>query len=242
MASRTLCFSPDSKLLAVAGPASSILIIDTKTRRTVTALEGHHNIVATITFFRTTMRFVTGAILTKDFKCLRTIQDGGQENGRKEEMITAIAIATDEEYVAVGFMNGTVGLYVAAFAQPMSSFQAHPEFLFHVAISPKALIATASHDKTARLWVIRGVPTCRRVLAGHTYCVLTLAFSPTEGVLFTGSKDETIKCWSEETGENLFTLTGHKNTVFQIDHHPHDRTIVCCSGDGIVSVWDYTVP
>jgi WD40 repeat protein len=246
--SRALCFSPDSKFLAVAGPANSTIVIDVRSRRIITSLEEHRNLVSTIAFFRDGRRFVTGGFDGKlcvwsvpEFQLLRVIQHGVEGKTGKEEMIAALAIGADDEYVAVGFMNGTVGLYEPTFSQPMSSFQAHTEFLFNVVISEKDVIATASHDKTTKLWVIRGVPSCRKILTGHADCVLAIAFSPREPLLFTGSKDETIKCWSEITGENLFTLNGHKNTLFQIDHHPKERAIVSCSGDGLVCLWDYSL-
>jgi WD40 repeat protein len=160
----------------------------------------------------------------------------------KEEMIVAVAIAGDDEYVAVGFMNGKVGIYEPTFSQPMTSFSAHQEYLLNVAISSNKVIATASHDKTAKLWTVQGAATCRQTLTGHTDYMLGVAFSPRDPVVFTGSKDETIKCWNVRNGENLFTLEGHKNTLFQIDHHPTSRTIVSCSGDGLVCVWDYDLP
>jgi WD40 repeat protein len=245
--SRALCFSPDSKFLIVAGPANSAIVIDVKLQRIVTSLEVHRNLVSTIAFFRDGRRFLTGGFDGKlcvwsvpEFQLLKVIQHGIEGKTGKEEMIAALSIGVDDEYVAVGFMNGTVGLYEPTFAQPMSSFQAHTEFLFNVVISGKDIIATASHDKTTKLWVIRGVPSCRKILTGHSDCVLAIAFSPRDPILFTGSKDETIKCWSETTGENLFTLTGHKNTLFQIDHHPKEREIISCSGDGLICLWDYS--
>jgi WD40 repeat protein len=246
--SRAICFSPDSKFLAVAGPANTTIVIDVRTRRIVASLEMHRNLVSTIAFFRDCRRLLTGGFDGKlcvwsipEFQLIQMVQHGVDGQTGKDEMIAALAIGADDEYVAVGFMNGTVGLYEPTFSQPMASFQAHSEFLFNVVISKKGIIATASHDKSAKLWVIKGVPSCKHILTGHTDCVLAITFSPKDPVLFTGSKDETIKCWNEATGKLLFTLTGHKNTIFQIDHHPIERTIVSCSGDGLVCVWDYAL-
>jgi WD40 repeat protein len=157
-------------------------------------------------------------------------------------MVVSIAFSSDDEFIAVGFMSGTIGIYEPTFQQPMSSFQAHSALLLNVVISNSDVIATASQDKTAKLWVIRGVASCKQVLQGHSDFVLAIAFSPRESVVFTGSKDETIKGWNQKTGEMMFTLTGHKNTLFQIDHHPLERTIVSCGGDGLVCAWDYDLP
>ena len=64
---------------------------------------------------------------------------------------------------------------------------------------------------------------------GHNDYVLTVCFSPNDPLILTGSKDETIKGWDEETGELLFTLKTEQNTVFQIDHHPFSKTFISCS-------------
>jgi WD40 repeat protein len=245
--SRALCFSPDSKFLAVAGPATSTTVIDVQSRKVVKSLEVHNNSVSTIAFFKDGRRLLTGGLdgrlciwSVPEFILVRTIQHG--MDTQEENMIAAIAIGLDDEYIAVGFMSGMIGLYEPTFSQPMSSFRAHSDFLLNVVISNKDVIGTASRDKTTKLWMIRGVPTCKKLLSGHRDCVLAIAFSPRDPVVFTGSKDETIKCWSQTSGENLFTLTGHRNTLFEIDHHPTERTIVSCSGEGLVCLWDYSLP
>jgi WD40 repeat protein len=133
-------------------------------------------------------------------------------------------------------------MYDQTFSQPMSSFQGHQQYLLNVVISPQDMIATASHDKTVKLWTLRGVASCKQTLRGHTDYVLAIAFAPRDPLLFTGSKDETIKCWSQKTGECLFTVNGPRNTLFQLDHHPSERTFISCSGDGLVCAWDYVLP
>jgi hypothetical protein len=247
---RAICFSPDSQLLAVSGPGTSVTVIAVPARQVVTALDAHIKPVSTVAFFKKSPQLITGAFdrqlcvwSTHDFRLLKSITHGNEASANgTDDMIVAIAISGDDEYVAVGFMNGVVGIYEPTFSQPMTSFAAHREFLLNLAISSSNVIATASHDKTAKLWTVRGVASCRHTLAGHTDYVLGVAFSPTDPVVFTGSKDETIKCWGVKHGADLFTLIGHKNTLFQIDHHPTQRAIVSCSGDGLICIWDYTLP
>jgi WD40 repeat protein len=247
---RAICFSPDSRYLVVSGPGNSVIIIDVESRRIVKTLDAHTSHVSTVTFFNKSQQLITGGFdrklcvwSTNDFKMVKSIQHGGDGIASgKDEDIVAVAIAGDDEYVCVGFMNGIVGIYEPTFQQPMTSFAAHQEYLLNLAISPNKLIATASHDKTAKLWMIRGTAKYHQTLTGHADYVLGVVFSPKDLVVFTGSKDETIKCWSVKTGQELFTLTGHRNTLFQIDHHPTKRTIVSCSGDGLVCLWDYDLP
>jgi WD40 repeat protein len=232
--------------LVISAPLHLISVVDVSSRRILTALEGHKHHVSTIVFFSDGSRMLSGGFDGKlcvwsvpDFKLIKVIDHARNGAPAHNEMIVAIAIGGGNEYIAVGFMNGSVGMYERTFTQPMSTFSAHNECLLNVVMSDEDMLATASHDKTAKLWTLRGIASCQQVLNGHTDFVLAIAFAPRDPILFTGSKDETIKCWHQKTGEALFTVTAHKNTVFQLDPHPRERKILSCSGDGLVCLWEY---
>jgi WD40 repeat protein len=246
---RAIAFSPDSKHVAVSGPTHGITIVEVSPTRVVKTLDAHTNTVSSLAFFKDSQCLLSGGFDGKlcvwnlrDLTLLRTIQRGVEGETTKDDMIVAIAMGADDEFICVGFMNGVVGMFDPAFSQPMTQFTAHQELLLDVAVSAAGMIATASHDKTAKLWALRGVASCKSILKGHQDFVLAVAFAPNDQVVLTGSKDETIKGWHTKTGQLLFTLTGHKNTLFQIDHHPTTRTFVSCSGEGLVCLWDYSIP
>ena len=86
-----------------------------------------------------------------------------------------------------------------------------------VAFSPDGrLLATASFDKTARLWD-PATGEHLRTLTGHDGEVLGVAFSPDGRLLATASSDNTARLWDPATGKQLRTLTGtltgHTDTV-----------------------------
>jgi hypothetical protein len=243
---RCIRFSPTGRYIAVSGPQYILTFIDTSPLRVIGQLDNHKHFISSIVFFKDGTQMLSGGFDGKicvwsvpDLKLLKVVEHGSAGSVGKDEMIVALSLGSDDEYIAVGFMSGVVGMYEPTFSQPMSTFHAHPEFLLNVVISPNDMIGTASHDTTAKLWALRGVASCKQVLRGHTDFVLALAFAPHDPVVFSGSKDETIRCWSQKTGEQLFVLHGHTNTVFQIDAHPTERSIVACSGDGLVCVWEY---
>ena len=239
---RVIVFSPDSRLIALSGHGGSIVIVDVAEHAVLHVLTGHTKTVSALAFLSDSRTLISGSLDctlriwdTQEMKQTRLIQHGA--DGPRSE-IMSLSVGPDDEFVAVGFVTGQVGIYEPTFSQPVMTFTAH-SCLQSVTVSQSGLIGTTSRDQTAKVWLLRGTATCKQTLTGHSNIVLTIAFAPDQPIAFTGSKDETIKCWNHKTGENLFTLTGHKNTVLQIDHHPTAKTIVSCGGEGYVCVWDY---
>ena len=71
----------------------------------------------------------------------------------------------------------------------------HASEVYGVAFSPDGrLLATASGDKTARLWD-PATGDCLRTLTGHTSTVWAVAFSPDGRLFATASNDATARVW-----------------------------------------------
>ena len=73
------------------------------------------------------------------------------------------------------------------------------------------MLATASADKTVRLWSLREATAEPRILRGHEGTVHGVAFSPDGQVLATASADKTVRLWSlrDPTAEPRI-LQGHR--------------------------------
>ncbi len=68
--------------------------------------------------------------------------------------------------------------------------------------------------------------------------VNTLALSPNNQTLISGSTDSTIKLWNLHTEELLYTLTGHSTAVLSVAITPDGQTLASSSRDGIIKLWN----
>ena len=138
-------------------------------------------------------------------------------------------------------MSGIIGIYDKNLNLPMKSFNANQGNLFEIMTSPiENIFVSGSSDNSAKLWTQDGILLA--TLVSHTDSVIACAFSHQENVVFTGSRDETIKAWNTKSHQLLFTIRGYQNTVFEIDHHPNERCFISCSGDGVICLWEYSLP
>ncbi|OHS93506.1 Transcriptional repressor tup12-related protein [Tritrichomonas foetus] len=247
---RVIRISPDSQYLAIGGPMHNVLIYSIPSRKMIGNLLGHENKISTLLFSNDSSTLYSGGFdgyiciwKLKTMSLVNRIKHGSEETMKNgSHMIVSLTKDDEESFIAVGFMNGTVGIYDPTFTQPMNSFKAHEQFLLDVSTSPlDCSIATSSHDTTTKIWSLRGVASCRKVLQGHSDFVLSTCFSPKETICFTGSKDETIKAWDYKKGELIFTLKAHTNTLFELQHHPTEKMFASCSGDGLVCLWTYSL-
>lgn len=81
----------------------------------------------------------------------------------------------------------------------------------------------------------RSVLQCSHVAEGHSKAVLTIC--ATDNLLFSGSKDRTVKVWDLTTGLENMTLGGHPNNVVAVKYSAIHNLLFSVSA-AYVKVWD----
>ncbi len=108
-------------------------------------------------------------------------------------------------------------------------FRGHKQRVYAVAVSPNdRLAATASQDKTIRLWNLRtGEHT--GTLEGHNHWVRRVAFSPDGTLLASASVDKTVKLWTLASGKAQ--TFNHPDYVHAVAFSPDGTQLGTTSGN-----------
>jgi WD40 repeat protein len=166
--------------------------------------------------------------------------------------VRSVKFSRDGKVLASGGSGGKVILWDVAkrqqIGQPLSG---HPEDVYDVAFSPDGkILASVSCGKTnpetrtcgqgeIRLWNVDTHQPLRQPLAGHTYYVTSIAFSPDGKLLASGSGDSKVILWNVTSGKPIGQpLDGHTRGVNSVAFSPHGKILASGSDDHKVILWD----
>ncbi len=134
----------------------------------------------------------------------------------RQNSVLGIATSRDGRKLVSGHWNGSINfLQLENVARPRihlnKTIEGHKVGVWRVAISPNnQIIATASEDRTAKLWDWEG--NLITSLNGHRDVVKAIALSPDSNIVATASYDMTVKLWNTQ-GKTIATLKQHHHSV-----------------------------
>ncbi|KAJ3331124.1 hypothetical protein HDU76_004033 [Blyttiomyces sp. JEL0837] len=120
----------------------------------------------------------------------------------------------------------------------LQSFFGHSATVESVVFSHDGnLVASASDDKTVRVWDLRTGKEMRR-FEGHKVLATCVCFSYDGKFVVSGSGDKTIRLWDIATGKELKKFEGNSKAVSCVDISRDGKWIVSGGDDKTVRIWD----
>lgn len=92
--------------------------------------------------------------------------------------------------------------------------RSHSKTILTIALEKGGLMATGSQDKLVKLWK-NGDPV--RTYDWHSGPVTCVRFQPETRILFSASKDKTIRSWNEKNGALIHKYTGHLGEIMAME-------------------------
>ncbi|KAI9334103.1 WD40-repeat-containing domain protein [Obelidium mucronatum] len=189
--------------------------------------------------------------------CLKTFVNPGEA----DRMILTVAVSSDGKTIVSGEGSGSaldnagdkdfaVKLWSIETGSCYQTFT-HNSWIYSVAISrdAKTVLSSTEAGKSAKLWSVE-TGECIKELLGHDGTVMSVAFSPDDQSVVTGSTDSTVKLWavvsgsfdklvqlwSIQTGDSV-SLHGHTQEVLSVAVSMDGKRVVSGSADGTIKLW-----
>jgi WD40 repeat protein len=118
----------------------------------------------------------------------------------------------------------------------------HTDTVGGLAFAPdERTLASASHDRSVRLWRIgdgASPPTALATLLDHADQATSVCFSPDGALLAAGGADRTVRVWRTLDRSRVQTLPGHGGAVEALAFSPDGATLAAGSRGRTVRLWD----
>ncbi len=237
-----LAYSPDGKLLALAG-YKEVRLIDAATKQPLAALSGHAGAVRAIAFSHDGKLLAaagglparSGEVLIWDVeqrKLLHTIRG-------HSDCIYGVAFSPDSSTVATASYDKLVKLFDIATEKEVRTYKDHIDAVYAVAFTPdgKRLVSGAA-DRTIKIWNV-GTGERLYTLSEPQDGINTIAVDPSGRLVAAGGLDKNIRIWSlgDKEGTLLHSLIAHEDAILRLAWSPDGKELLSSSADKTVKLF-----
>ncbi|KAI9139435.1 putative WD repeat protein [Paraphysoderma sedebokerense] len=153
--------------------------------------------------------------------------------------VQAVVFAKGSQVVFSASTDGTVRAFDLVRYRNFRTFTSPTPVQFNcLAVDPSGEIVCAGSLDTFEIYVW-SVQTGKLldILAGHEGPISSLAFSPTDEILASGSWDNTVRVWDVFNRGNSVESFVHQSEVLSIAYRPDGRELAATTLDGMISFW-----
>lgn len=254
-------FLPGDKIVLVGNKSGELELFDISSSSLIDTIPAHDGPIWTLKVHPDGQSVVTGsADKTAKFWSFSIVQEeipGTKRTAPKLKLseirrmklnddILSIAYTPDARLLAISTLDNTVKVFFTDTLKLFLTLYGHKLPVLSMSISSDSkLLATSSADKNIRLWGL-DFGDCHKALFAHDDSILSIAF-PAEPpskeeahLLFSASKDGTLKQYDGDAFEHIQTLRGHHGEIWAMALSHKGDFVVTASHDKSIRVWTQT--
>jgi WD40 repeat protein len=164
----------------------------------------------------------------------------GEENPKilyNNGMVDSVSFNPNGDKIAIASKENSADQHTIRILElngkELHNFKVHKDKVYNISFSPDGnTIATASWDKTVKLWRLDG--TLRETIK-HEDRVNSVSFSK-DNIIASGGVDNTVKLWKIDT--KSLPIYAHNKPVRSVSFHPKLDKIATASEDGTAKLWE----
>jgi WD40 repeat protein len=249
---RAAAFSPDGKLLALAGGPSGrfgeikIWNVEAAAPRLLSTLRGHTDAILSIAFSP-----ANGTLASASYDKLVKLWDvaaGKEIRSLKEhsDAVYTVAFTGDGRHVVSGAGDRTIKVWEVESGRRLVTISDPLDSVYAVAVHPSGgQIAAAGADRMIRTWAWEEgfasagtSPVLRASTFAHGEAVLRLAYSKDGSTLVSAGADRVIKVWDAATLREKMLLEPQPDWVMGLALSGDGKWLAAGRYDGTVGLYD----
>jgi WD40 repeat protein/energy-coupling factor transporter ATP-binding protein EcfA2 len=154
----------------------------------------------------------------------------------QEAFATSVNFSIDGQIIAASMSNGDLKVWDRS-GNFIQGFQAHNTRANSISFNSSGLLASASDDKTVKVWQLTSPLFKSTVSNAHQKSVRYVSFNPDGNLIATASIDGTAHIWNRQ-GNLAATLSAHTKAVDEAIFSRDGKLIATASRDGTINLWD----